>query len=165
MHAAEALYEQGHPDEAIDRMTRVLAAHPKMADAYVYLAYIYWEAGRAGQAIATLESALTHGVPDASVHTRLGLYLAESGTNPQRAITLLESLPTTDVEALNGLGVAYTDAGRPADAIAAFTKILTLDPTNGLAMQNIAAIRLRCGPRHVGQSRRPPRRRPSRGRD
>jgi arylsulfatase A-like enzyme/Flp pilus assembly protein TadD len=143
VHAAEALYEQGRPDEAIDRMTRVLAKNPTMADAYAYLAYIHWEAGRVGQAIATLESALTHGVTDASLRTRLGLYLAESGSNPQRAVTLLKDLPDTNVEALNGLGVAYTDAGRPADALAAFTKILALDPTNGLAMQNIAAIHLR----------------------
>ena len=39
-----------------------------------------------------------------------------------------------DVEALNGLGVAYGDAGRYGDAIGTFKKVLVLDPTNGLAL-------------------------------
>lgn len=142
VHAAETLYEQNRPDEAIDRLTRVLAVQSKMSDAYVYLAYIYWETSRPGQAIATLESALAHGVTDATVRTRLGLYLAESGANPQRALKMFAGLATTNVEALNGLGVAYRAAGKPAEAIATFRKILTLDPTNGLAMHNIAVIQL-----------------------
>jgi len=109
----------------------------------VYLAYIYWETGRPGPAIATLESALARGVTDATVRTRLGLYLAESGANPQRALKMFAGLPTTNnVEALNGLGVAYRAAGKPDEAMATFRKILTLDPTNGLAMHNIAVIQL-----------------------
>jgi tetratricopeptide (TPR) repeat protein len=48
-----------------------------------------------------------------------------------------------DVEALNGLGIAYGDAGREAEALRTFRQILTLDPTNGLAYQNLASIVLR----------------------
>jgi tetratricopeptide (TPR) repeat protein len=77
------------------------------------------------------------------VRIRLGLYLAESHTDSPRAIALLESLSADDVEALNGLGVAYGDAGRYTDAIRTFERVLTLDPTNGLAYQNLASMVLR----------------------
>jgi arylsulfatase A-like enzyme/Tfp pilus assembly protein PilF len=143
LHEAQNLYERGQAEQAIPILTRVLAAQPKMADAYTYLAYVYWELGRPAQAISTLESALKHGVTDRDIRIRLGLYLAESGGDLKRAVTLLESLPDADVEALNGLGVAYAGAGRPAEALAAFKKILALDPTNGLALQNIGSLQLR----------------------
>jgi tetratricopeptide (TPR) repeat protein len=104
------------------------------------LAYAYWEAGRPQPAIAVLEKALASGAPDRDIRIRLGLYLAESHTDAARAITLLEGMSAEDVEALNGLGVAYGDAGRQADAIRTFKKVLTLDATNGLAYQNLSAI-------------------------
>ena len=46
---------------------------------------------------------------------------------------------------MNGLGIAYGDAGRYADAIGAFNRVLALDPTNGLAYQNLASMVLRQG--------------------
>jgi tetratricopeptide (TPR) repeat protein len=40
-------------------------------------------------------------------------------------------------------GIAYGDAGRYGDAIGAFNRVLKLDPTNGLAYQNLASMVLR----------------------
>jgi tetratricopeptide (TPR) repeat protein len=77
------------------------------------------------------------------VRIRLGIYLAESGIDAARAIALLDGLPSTDVEALNGLGIAYGAAGRYTDAIGAFKRVLTLDATNALAFQNLASMVLR----------------------
>ena len=119
--------------EAIAMLQSVIARRPDTADAYLSLAYAYWEAGQPQPAIAVLEKALASGAPDRDVRIRLGVYLAESHTDPARAITLLEGMSAEDVEALNGLGVAYGDAGRHADATATFKKILTLDATNGFA--------------------------------
>jgi superkiller protein 3 len=48
-----------------------------------------------------------------------------------------------DVEALNGLGVAYGDAGRYPDAMRAFQRVLALDSTNGIAYQNLSSMILR----------------------
>ena len=76
------------------------------------LARAHWTAGDAATAIKTLE----------------------------RAITLLKDLPDDDAEAVNSLGVAYSAAGQLSEAIAAFRRVLALDPGNGLALQNIAAI-------------------------
>jgi tetratricopeptide (TPR) repeat protein len=121
----------------------LIARRPETADAYIPLAYAYWESGRPQAAIATLERALASGAPDRDVRIRLGLYLAESHADTAKAIALLEGMPVEDVEALNGLGVAYGDAGRNADALRTFRRVLALDPTNGLAYQNLGSIELR----------------------
>ena len=51
------------------------------------------ESGQPGAAIATLEKALKHGAPDRDIRIRLGLYLAESGTDIARAIKRARGLP------------------------------------------------------------------------
>jgi arylsulfatase A-like enzyme/Flp pilus assembly protein TadD len=143
LHTATEHFQNGRVQEGIARLDSVIARRPDTADAYISLAHAYWEAGRPQPAIATLEKALASGAPDRDVRIRLGLYLAESHTDSGRAIKLLEGMPPDDVEALNGLGVAYGDAGRFDDAIGTFRQVLALDPTNGIAYQNLASMVLR----------------------
>jgi tetratricopeptide (TPR) repeat protein len=143
LHTATRLMQDGRRDEAIATLHRVIDRRPDTADAYISLAHAYWEGGQPQRAIAALERALSSGAPDRDVRIRLGIYLAESHTDAARAIKLLEGMSAQDVEALNGLGVAYGDAGRNADALGAFRRVLDLDPTNGIAYQNLASIVLR----------------------
>ena len=143
LHRASELTQNGQTDAAIAMMRSVIARRPDTADAYISLAYAYWESGRPQEAIEVLERALSSGAPDRDVRIRLGIYLAESHSDAAKAIALLQGMSSEDVEALNGLGIAYGDAGRYADAIAAFTRILSLDATNGLAYQNLASMSLR----------------------
>jgi arylsulfatase A-like enzyme len=142
LQRANDLYQSGKIDETMALLRGVISQRKDTADAYVSLAHILWESGKAKDAIATLEQALTAGAPGHDLRMRLGLYLAESGTDPKRAVTLLERLPKDDVEVLNALGIAHLAAGRPDDATAAFRGVLALDATNGLAYQNLAAVRL-----------------------
>jgi arylsulfatase A-like enzyme/Flp pilus assembly protein TadD len=143
LHRASELFQSGKVTDAIALFESVISRRPDTADAYISLAHAYWETGRPDIAVATLERALKQGAPDRDVRIRLGLYLSESGIDTARAIKLLETMPPTDVEALNGLGVAYGGAGRYADAIRTFNRVLALDPTNGLAYQNRASMVLR----------------------
>jgi tetratricopeptide (TPR) repeat protein len=143
VHEATDLYQSGKVQEAINLLENVVAEHPDTSDAVIQLAYAYYESGQVRPAIATLERAMAKGSTGRDIRIRLGLYLSETGIDTARAITLLEGLPTDDVEALNGLGVAYGDAGRNADAIRVFRRVLELDPTNGLAYQNLASSTLR----------------------
>jgi arylsulfatase A-like enzyme/tetratricopeptide (TPR) repeat protein len=143
LHTAGELYRSGKVQDAMTMLDSVITRRPDTADAYLQLAYAYWQSGQLREAIATLEKALAHGAPDRDIRIQLGVYLAESGSDTARAIKVLETLPSTDVEALNGLGVAYVDAGRYDDAIRAFKRVLALDPTNGLAYQNLASVALR----------------------
>ena len=143
LQSASNLALQGKTRDAIAMFKNVIARRPDTADAYISLSHTYWEAGDPTDAIATLEQAMKAGAPDRNVRIRLGLYLAESHVDPRRAIQLLEGMGNDDVEALNGLGVAYGDAGRYEDAMGAFKRVLALDSTNGIAYQNIASMELR----------------------
>jgi superkiller protein 3 len=121
----------------------VIARRPDTADAYITLAHAYWEAGQPEEAIGTLEHALASHAPDRDVRIRLGIYLSESHQDSKKAIALLEGMSGEDAEALNGLGVAYGDAGRYLDATRTFQRVLALDPTNGIAYQNLSSMILR----------------------
>jgi Flp pilus assembly protein TadD len=120
---------------------QVITRRPDMADAYRELAFIYWETGRPGPAIGTLTAAITRGVKQRELQVKLGIYLAETGATA-KAISLLETITEDDTEALNALGIAYGAAGRRADAARAFQRALALDPTNGLAHQNLGTLDL-----------------------
>jgi len=143
LHTATRLTEDGKREDAIAMLKSVVARRPDTADAYISLSHAYWESGRPELAIGALEQGLRGGAPDRDIRIRLGIYLAESHTDANRAIKTLEGLSAEDVEALNGLGIAYGDAGRYGDAIGAFNRVLKLDPTNGLAYQNLASMVLR----------------------
>jgi hypothetical protein len=97
------MFQAGKNIDAIVLLRSVVDRRKDTADAYISLAHAYWEGGRVNEAITTLESGLTNGAPDRDIRIRLGIYLAESGTNIPKAITILETLPDTDVEGLNGL--------------------------------------------------------------
>ncbi len=142
LHRASELFRENRSAEGLQMLRSVISRRPDTADAYISLAYSEWESGQWPAAIATLEAGLAAGAPDRDLRIRLGIYLAESGTNLPKAIALLESLPDTDVEGLNALGLAYGRSGRFRDAIAVFQKILTLDATSALAHQNIATMLL-----------------------
>lgn len=142
LHRANELAGQNRQAESIQLLRTVIARRPDTTDAYVALARLLWTAGDVGAAIGTLEQALTAGVTNDEIRLRLGLYLAESRTDVNRAIVLLAGLPEDDAEAVNSLGIAYGAAGRFADAIGAFERVLALDSSSGLALQNIAAMHL-----------------------
>jgi len=137
LHTASEYSQSGRTQEAIALLKKVIGMRPDTADAYMSLSYAYWQLGQPNNAIATLEGGIKAGAPDRDIRIRLGIYLAESHTDYQRAITVLEGLPESDVEALSGLGIAYIDAKRFADARRTLQKALVLDPTNGLALQNL----------------------------
>ena len=146
LHRAGDLYQQGKFAEAAQAFQQVIARRPDTADAYRYLAFVYWQGGRTSDAIHTLETALQHGITHRDVRVKLGVYLAETG-NAERAIRLLEGQAADDIEALNALGIAYGQARRSDDALRTFRHVLEIDSTNGLAWQNIGTVQLRSGDR------------------
>lgn len=144
LHDAGDLYQHGRIQESIEAFEKVIIERPLTSDAYRYQAFVYWRSGQPEAAIQTLLRAQKNGATDREVLIRLGLYLAERG-DTSRAIAILVPLAGDDVEALNALGVAYGSAGRAAEGRAVFERVLRLDPTNGLAFQNIGTIELRGG--------------------
>jgi tetratricopeptide (TPR) repeat protein len=143
LHTATDLFQSGQTEKGIALVKSVIARRPDTADAYITLAHAYWEAGQPEEAIGTLEHGLASHAPDRDVRIRLGIYLSESHQDSKKAIALLEGMSGEDAEALNGLGVAYGDAGRYLDATRTFQRVLALDPTNGIAFQNLSSMILR----------------------
>ena len=150
LHRAGDSYQRSQPEEAATLFREVIARRPDTADAYRYLAFVYWQEGRPAEAIQTLETALNRGITHRDVRVKLGVYLSETG-NAERAIHLLEGLAGDDIEALNALGIAYGQANRAADAIKTFEHVLEVDPTNGLGWQNIGTVQLRSGDRSAAE--------------
>jgi arylsulfatase A-like enzyme/tetratricopeptide (TPR) repeat protein len=150
LHRAGDLYQRGNLKEAAALFTQAIDRRPDTADAYRYLAFVYWQAGRPQDAIHTLETALKNGVSHRDVRVKLGIYLAETG-NSDRAIALLEGLAGDDIEALNALGIAYGRGGSTAEALRTFKRALEIDSTNGLAWQNIGTVELRAGNRAAAE--------------
>ena len=138
--AAEAR-RAGRSGEAVAMYESILAKRPDTEDAYRHLALTYWLTGQPQQAIATLETALKNGVTQREVRIKLGQYMTEAG-QARRAIDLLATFANDDPDALIALGNAYVAAGRPADAIRTFTRLLTIDPANALAYQNTGIAEL-----------------------
>ena len=58
LHRAGDSYQKGQPEEAAKLFQEVIARRPDTADAYRYLAFVYWQEGRPAEAIQTLETAL-----------------------------------------------------------------------------------------------------------
>lgn len=131
----------GRPAEAEGLYQAIIAKRPDTEDAYRKLALIYWRTDRPRLAIEALETALRNGVTQSEVRVKLGQYLAETG-QAGKAIALLEHDTGDDPDALIALGNAYVVAGRIPDALKTFTRLLTLDPNNGLAYQNIGTAQL-----------------------
>jgi Tfp pilus assembly protein PilF len=111
-----------------------------------HLAFLYWSQGDAHTAIETLQRALSAGVVQASIPSQLGVYLAEIGS-AKAALPLLQAAAadTTDLDALNALGIAYGHLNQTARALDSFRTILQLDPQNVIAYQNIASVEVRHG--------------------
>jgi arylsulfatase A-like enzyme/Flp pilus assembly protein TadD len=151
LHRAGDLYQHGRFEEAAQAFQQVIARRPDTADAYRYLAFVYWQGGRTADAIQTLERALQHGVTHRDVRVKLGVYLAETGS-ADRAIRLLEGQAGDDIEALNALGIAYGQARRSEEALRTFRHVLDVDSTNGLAWQNIGTVQLRSGDKAASEA-------------
>lgn len=144
LHQGTEAYHAGRFEDAVRLFREVIERRPDTEDAYRYLAYVYWQAGRPDEAIEALDAALRHGIASDEIRVKLAAYLADTG-RAARAINLLEGTAGHDAEAWNVLGLAYDKANRPSDAMRAFERVLEIDATSGLAHENIGVIKLRAG--------------------
>lgn len=140
IHRGVELYEEGRGKEAIEVYQEILARRPDLAVAISHLAFMQWSQGDVRRAIDTLKRALANGITQSGIANQLGVYLAETGS-PKEALPLLQAAAgSTDVEALNALGITYGHLDDVKRALDTFHAILQLDPHNVMAYQNIASV-------------------------
>jgi arylsulfatase A-like enzyme/Flp pilus assembly protein TadD len=136
-------YQEGRTADAVRIYEQVIKERPEMSLAPLRLAFIQWQAGDLGPALATLRAAAARH-PDVDVDVRLATYLADVG-DVAEATTILERVLAANprhVPALNGLGIAYARSGRTADALGTFAKILLVQPREVQALENIGTVHL-----------------------
>ena len=145
VHRGVELYGARRFDEAEAEYRQVIARRPDMAIAYRHLAFIEFERGKAADAVALLERAISNGVKHGGVVSQLGTYLAETGHTTE-AIRLLEpaarGTAASDADTLNSLGIAYARSGRTAEARDIFERVLTLDPRSSIPLENLGFLDL-----------------------
>jgi arylsulfatase A-like enzyme/tetratricopeptide (TPR) repeat protein len=147
IHQAIASFQEGNAARAAALYRDVLAQRPDMATAYEQLSFVYWESGDRTNAIATLQRAVSQGIVDTSIDTKLGMYLTETGHPAQGLIWLQRGAanPAAEIDALNALAIGYARAGRAAEALSTFQRVLAIDPRSAMAWQNIGSLELERG--------------------
>lgn len=136
-------YGDGDLEGAAALAREVIAERPDMALGYERLAFVLRQVERPGEAIAVLRSALERGVRDESLLRQLGLTYAENG-QARQAIELLEPLAgRDDPETLVALGIALSDAGRHAEALAVLEHSLAVDDNDPATLETLGVVTLR----------------------
>ncbi len=145
LHEAIAAYQMGKLDRAIDEARSLVAARPDMQIAQEMLAFFLSENDRPADAIAVLERRVAEGRASDAIRIRLGLLLSETG-RAREALALLEPFADRDdPDLLNAYGIARADNGDLAGAVQQFQRILSKDPDNARAYQNLGIVALRSG--------------------
>ncbi len=150
IHQLVEAYSLGELPRALKLAQEVLAARP-MALGYELLVNCLLELDREAEALAVMEKARAAKMASDGLLRQLGLTLAGAGRAAE-AITVLEPLAATgDLDALNALAVAHSEAGRQRQAYETLQRVLATDPENPKAWEEIGLVELRLG--HWQQAR------------
>jgi arylsulfatase A-like enzyme/Tfp pilus assembly protein PilF len=143
MHDAVDAFEHHDPALALRLAREVVAARPSMTTGREMLAFMLEQNDRVREAIDQLKMIVAD--PNASDGNRVQLALLYCETaQPRAAIALLAARTATlDPDLLNAYGVALSDDSQHAEAQRQFERVLTLDPNNAPALQNLGILSLR----------------------
>jgi arylsulfatase A-like enzyme/Tfp pilus assembly protein PilF len=143
MHDAVDAFERNQPERALALAREVVAARPEMSAGREMLAFMLQQNDRVQEAIEQLKIVVAD--PNAADNTRIQLALLYSETGRSRAaIELLAPRSATkDPDVLNAYGVALADDGRLDEAARQFERVLSFDPNNAPALQNLGILAMR----------------------
>ena len=145
IHQVIDLQERKKLAEAEVIAKQIVAENPKMKMGYIHLAVVQQSRDDLRGALRTYEQASAHGAGGESVDRRRALLLSDL-KRPQDAVKVLEPYrESDDPETMNALGIALSDAGRPADALPVFARALEVDASNAQAYQNTGIVLLKLG--------------------
>jgi tetratricopeptide (TPR) repeat protein/SAM-dependent methyltransferase len=132
--------QQGKGEDALDLVSRAIAAAPRNAAYHATLGRGLATLGRSREAVAAFDTALRISPGDAAVLNDRGTALRATGDTSaaiqsyRRAIAAAPGYAT----AHNNLGIALNDAGDSAGAIAALRRAASLDPKSAATAANLA---------------------------
>ncbi len=111
---------------------------------YTHLAMVLRCKGDIQGVLRAFESASKNGAGGERTDRQRAMVLSEMGRPKEALAVLLPYRESDELETLNSLGIALSDAGRAQEALPVFDRALEIDPTNGDAYQNtgIALLKL-----------------------
>jgi tetratricopeptide (TPR) repeat protein len=134
--------QNGHIDEAIAQLQRVVEMDPNYAEAHYNLGIDFSRKGQIDDAVAQFQQALDLNPNYAEAHYNLGVIHDEKGRVDDAIAEFqaaLESKPSY-AEANNNLGIALGEKGHFEAAIAQFEKALEANPKYAEAHNNLGNI-------------------------
>ncbi|MDH4270407.1 MAG: sulfatase-like hydrolase/transferase [Candidatus Aminicenantes bacterium] len=136
--------QSGRLDAALKKIQTILRIRPTYVTAYSALAKIYFNYGRADQAVATLKDGLAKNPYNLHLEGNLGIMLVIA-KKPEEAIPVLRDCTEKakyNPEYVNYLGLAYMNLGEFEPAREQFQKALKIDPTLVAGFNNLGYLHL-----------------------
>ena len=145
MHDAVDAFERGDAKRAVELAREVVNRRPSMAAGREMYAFMLQQNDLVGEAIEQLK--IITRAPGANDSNRVQLALLYCETSqPRAAIELLAPYANSkNPDILNAYGVALSDDGQAAAAKQQFDRVLSYDPNNAPALQNLGILALRQG--------------------
>lgn len=145
MHDAVDAFERGDAKRALELARDVVNRRPSMAAGRELYAFMLQRNDLVGEAIEQLKIIVREPGANESNRVQLALLYCET-SQPRAAIDLLAPYATSkNPDILNAYGVALSDDGQAAVAKQQFDRVLSYDPNNAPALQNLGILALRQG--------------------
>ncbi len=146
LNLASRLLQAGRVQEAIDAHERLLVLNPNLPDSWYNLAYLQQRARHCVVALTSYRQALGRGVscPE-EVHLNCAVILAEHlgrTDEAERELGLALTLNPRYVPALVNLGNIHEQRGDREQALDAYERVLTIEPTNALALARLPNLKI-----------------------
>lgn len=134
--------DKGNTEAARTQAESALALKPNYTDAIFFLSAMDVDAGNLTDAIKRIETAIDADPNNSALFLRLGLlrYAHNEFSAAERALLQTLKLDPTSLNARFVLGKTYEQMGRKADALAAYSAILAVQPDNTDVQKLIANI-------------------------
>lgn len=134
--------QAGHPEPALDLLTRAVAAAPKAAEPRLDLGNALKALGRLPDAIDAYKHAVRLSPKLAGAHYALGSALLASDEHAAAVVALREAvrLDPKFADAWNNLGTAQRTLKRPGEGEAAYRRAVALAPDNAMLRLNLAIV-------------------------
>ncbi len=150
IHQLVEAYGDGDAERAVALARELVAARP-MTLSHTLLANALLAAGRTGEALAAMEKARAANLAADSLTRQLGLTLAGVGRTAEAVAVLQPLADLGDIDAMNNLALAHSEAGRQREAFTTVQRVLARDADNAKAYELLGLVELRLG--HWTQAR------------
>ncbi len=141
----EALAEEGHVREAIERLHQLLDRQGDFPDLHVRLGDLYSQTGNDDAATAEYRAALELSPQYLEALVKLGTHHLMCGRWDQAAEAFHQAGEINEslLESYVGIGVAHAAAGRAGEAFNAFDLAAAIEPNSDLLLTEVTRLQLR----------------------